>query len=61
MLLYTLTVLWFARDGHRHHQPPARPWYRGRGESAEPTTAAAQPTKAEPTQAKPTQAKPTHT
>jgi hypothetical protein len=27
MLLYSLVVLWFARDGHRHYAPPARPWY----------------------------------
>ena len=28
MLLYSLTVLWFAREGHRHYAPPHRPWYR---------------------------------
>jgi hypothetical protein len=27
MLLYSLVVLWFAREGHRHYQPPPRPWY----------------------------------
>ena len=27
MLLYTLVVLWFSREGHRHYQPPHRPWY----------------------------------
>lgn len=27
MLLYSLVVLWFAAHGHRHHRPPARPWY----------------------------------
>jgi SRSO17 transposase len=27
MLLYSLIVLWFARDGHRHYAPPRRPWY----------------------------------
>lgn len=27
MLLYTLVVLWFASDGHRHYQAPWRPWY----------------------------------
>lgn len=27
MLLYTLIVLWFAREGHAHWQPPTRPWY----------------------------------
>ena len=28
MLLYSLVVLWFAREGHRHYAPPPRPWYR---------------------------------
>ena len=28
MLLYSLIVLWFARDGHRHYRQPHRPWYR---------------------------------
>lgn len=28
MLLYSLIVLWFVRDGHRHHRAPDRPWYR---------------------------------
>ena len=28
MLLYSLVVLWFARQGHRHYAPPHRPWYR---------------------------------
>lgn len=27
MLLYSLIVAWFAEDGHRHYQPPWRPWY----------------------------------
>lgn len=27
MLLYTLVVLWFSDEGHRHYQPPTRPWY----------------------------------
>ena len=27
MLLYSLVVLWFARDGHRRYRPPFRPWY----------------------------------
>ena len=27
MLLYSAVVLWFARDGHRRHRPPPRPWY----------------------------------
>jgi hypothetical protein len=30
MLLYSLVVLWFARDGHRHYAPPQRPWYPGK-------------------------------
>jgi hypothetical protein len=28
MLLYSLIVLWFARDGHRLYRPLVRPWYR---------------------------------
>jgi hypothetical protein len=28
MLLYSLTVLWFAREGHSLYKPPCRPWYR---------------------------------
>lgn len=27
MLLYSLIVLWFARDGHRHYQTHVGPWY----------------------------------
>jgi hypothetical protein len=30
MLLYSLVVIWFAADGHRHYAPPARPWYAGK-------------------------------
>jgi hypothetical protein len=30
MLLYSLAVLWFAREGHRHYAPPHRPWYRAK-------------------------------
>ena len=30
MLLYSLVVLWFAAGGHRHYDPPARPWYAGK-------------------------------
>jgi SRSO17 transposase len=30
MLLYSLIVLWFAREGHRYYQPPQRPWYIGK-------------------------------
>jgi hypothetical protein len=28
MLLYSLTVLWFAKEGHALYSPPFRPWYR---------------------------------
>lgn len=28
MLLYSLIVLWFAADGHRHNRAPWRPWHR---------------------------------
>ena len=28
MLLYSLTVLWFAKEGHALYEPPFRPWYR---------------------------------
>jgi hypothetical protein len=27
MLLYSLIVLWFAAEGHRHYRAPRRPWY----------------------------------
>jgi hypothetical protein len=27
MLLYSLIVLWFNAEGHRHYQAPNRPWY----------------------------------
>lgn len=27
MLLYSLIVLWFAAQGHRHYRAPNRPWY----------------------------------
>lgn len=30
MLLYSLIVLWFAAEGHRHYRPPNRPWYRSK-------------------------------
>jgi hypothetical protein len=30
MLLYSLVVLWFAREGRAHYAPPHRPWYRGK-------------------------------
>ena len=28
LLLYSLVLLWFAQEGHRHVQFPCRPWYR---------------------------------
>ena len=28
MVLYSLIVLWFAAEGHRHYRAPWRPWYR---------------------------------
>jgi hypothetical protein len=34
MLLYSLVVLWFARDGHRHYAPPVRPWYPGKTDAS---------------------------
>jgi hypothetical protein len=30
MLLYSLVVLWFAAEGHRHYRAPKRPWYRSK-------------------------------
>lgn len=27
MLLYSLVVVWFSGEGHRHYRPPTRPWY----------------------------------
>ena len=27
MVLYSLIVLWFAEEGHRHYRPLLRPWY----------------------------------
>jgi SRSO17 transposase len=27
MMLYSLIVLWFAQEGHRHYRPATRPWY----------------------------------
>jgi len=27
MVLYSLIVLWFVQEGHRHHRPAQRPWY----------------------------------
>jgi hypothetical protein len=34
MLLYSLIVLWFSRDGRRHYRPPTRPWYLGKTEAS---------------------------
>ena len=34
MLLYSLVVLWFSREGHRYHQPPTRPWYLGKTDAS---------------------------
>jgi hypothetical protein len=34
MLLYTLVVLWFAREGHRHYAPPYRPWHAGKTQAS---------------------------
>jgi len=34
MLLYSLVVLWFSRDGHRHYQPLQRPWYIGKTQAS---------------------------
>ena len=32
MLLYSLIVLWFAREGHRYYQPRECPWYTSKTE-----------------------------
>ena len=34
MLLYSVAVLWFAREGHRHYAPPPRPWYPAKRKAA---------------------------
>jgi hypothetical protein len=34
MLLYSLVVLWFSREGHRHYEPPHRPWYPGKTQAS---------------------------
>jgi hypothetical protein len=34
MLLYSLVVLWFSREGHRHYLPPTRPWYLGKTQAS---------------------------
>jgi SRSO17 transposase len=30
MLLYSLVVLWFSREGYEHYRAPLRPWYNGK-------------------------------
>ena len=32
MLLYSLIVLWFAREGHRHYRPLDCPWYKSKAD-----------------------------
>jgi hypothetical protein len=39
MLLYSLTVLWFAQHGYRLYTPVARPWYRHKVRPSPPGTA----------------------
>jgi hypothetical protein len=34
MLLYSLLVLWFSREGHRYYQPLMRPWYIGKSDAS---------------------------
>jgi hypothetical protein len=34
MLLYSLVVLWFSREGRRHYEPPRRPWYPGKTQAS---------------------------
>ena len=34
MLLYSVVVLWFSREGHRHYRPPVRPWYTGKTQAS---------------------------
>lgn len=34
MLLYSLVVLWFSREGHRHYRAPQRPWYPGKTQAS---------------------------
>lgn len=36
MLLFSLMVLWFAREGHALYVPAFRPWYRRRYVSPSP-------------------------
>jgi len=34
MLLYSLVVLWFSHEGHRHYRPATRPWYLGKTDAS---------------------------
>jgi hypothetical protein len=34
MLLYSLVVLWFSRQGHLHYEPLTRPWYIGKTQAS---------------------------
>ena len=34
MLLYSLVVLWFSREGYRYYDPPHRPWYIGKTQAS---------------------------
>jgi len=34
MLLYSLVVLWFSGQGHRHYEAPRRPWYPGKTQAS---------------------------
>jgi hypothetical protein len=34
MLLYSLVVLWFSREGRRYYKPPTRPWYIGKTDAS---------------------------
>jgi len=34
MLLYSLIILWFAREGHRDWRPTLRPWYPSKAEAS---------------------------
>jgi hypothetical protein len=34
MLLYSLIVVWFATEGHRHYRPLCRPWYTSKTRAA---------------------------
>jgi hypothetical protein len=34
MLLYSHVMPWSSREGHRHYQPPMRPWYTDKTEAS---------------------------